>query len=58
MSDEMSITATVVGTLLIAAGSLPVIRTVVRFDRPGSRHVRSPMITGVITVCSSTSMEP
>lgn len=50
MSDQMSMTATVVGTLLIAAGSFLVTRTVVQFDRLGSRHVRSPMITGVVAI--------
>ncbi|SHT81266.1 Uncharacterised protein [Mycobacteroides abscessus subsp. bolletii] len=50
MSDQMSITATVIGTLLIAAGSFLVTRTVAQFDQPGSRHVRSPLITGVVAI--------
>lgn len=50
MSDQMSMTATVIGTLLIAAGLFLVTRTVALFDQPGSRHVRSPLVTGVVAV--------
>lgn len=50
MSDQMSMTATVIGTLLIGAGLFLVTRTVALFDQPGSRHVRSPLVTGVVAI--------
>ncbi len=68
MSDEMSMMATVIGTLLVAVGLFLVTRTVMLFRQMGKgslapfdppvhlvvrgpyRHVRNPMITGVIAI--------
>ncbi|MBV0916835.1 isoprenylcysteine carboxylmethyltransferase family protein [Mycobacteroides chelonae] len=68
MSDQMSMTATAIGTLLVAAGLFLVTRTVMLFHQTGKgslapfdppvrlvvlgpyRHMRNPMITGVIAI--------